>query len=534
VVMMQNKDRIHLADHNRKDSESIRARDEWALTFDAVPDLIMILDRRFRIVRVNKAMADRMGRSPEELEGLSCYEVAHGTEGPLEACPHAHLLTDGVGHEAEVHDPRLPGDFLVTVSPLRDSEGNVTGSVHVAHAITKRKRMEDALREGEKKYRQLIELAQEGIWTIDENADTNFVNPRMAEMLGYSVDEMMGRSLFFYMDERGKKIARLNIERRKKGIKEQHDFEFICKNGNRIYTSLATTPLIDERGQYKGSLAVVADITDRKQAEGALKRARDELEQRVLERTGDLLTSNEQLVEEVEERKRMERALRQSEKRLRLLSSQLLTIQEKERKRVAQELHDGIGQMLTAIKFKVENTLHHKGKGKNKVVESSLKDVVRMIQLSVEEARRIQMDLRPSILDDLGILATIGWFCREFQKVYTALHIEMEIDVQENEVPPPLKTVIYRVLQEALNNVAKHSNATLVRFSLKRNGERIELLIGDNGAGFAAEEVLTTEGFKKGFGLSGMRERTELSNGTFRVDSRKGSGTTIKSSWPVS
>jgi len=191
----------------------------------------------------------------------------------------------------------------------------------------------------------------------------------------------------------------------------------------------------------------------RKRSEEELQKARNELERRVEERTA-------QLKQEIKERKQTEKALRESEGRLRLLSSQLLSIQEKERKRVARELHDGIGQMLTAVKFKVENIIQQKGESEAK--EKSLEAIIPMIQESIEEVRRIQIDLRPPMLDDLGILATIGWFCREFQKVYSAIRIETQIDIQENEVSTPLKTVIYRVLQEALNNIAKHSRADLV------------------------------------------------------------------------
>jgi signal transduction histidine kinase/ligand-binding sensor protein len=244
----------------------------------------------------------------------------------------------------------------------------------------------------------------------------------------------------------------------------------------------------------------------RRQAEESLRRSHEELGIRVQQRTAEL---------------------QESENRLRLLSSQLLTIQEKERKRVAQELHDGIGQMLTAIKFRVENTLQQERERKIEAKEESIESIIQMIQDSVEEVRRIQMDLRPSILDDVGILATIGWFCREFQKVYSAIHIEKEIEIQEDEVSVPLKTVIYRVMQEAMNNIAKHSQADVVRLSLKKMGNRIEFVIEDNGIGFDLEKS------KRGFGLGSMKERTELSGGTFTVESIKGRGTVIHASWPI-
>jgi PAS domain S-box-containing protein len=132
-------------------------------------------------------------------------------------------------------------------------------------------RQELALRESEEKYRQLVDLAQEGIWAIDADGKTSYVNPRMAEMLGYTVEEMQGAHLFYFMDDAGKTIAAENIERRRQGIKEGHEFEFITKGGDRIYAALSTASITDEKGVYKGALAVVSDITGRKQAEEALR-----------------------------------------------------------------------------------------------------------------------------------------------------------------------------------------------------------------------------------------------------------------------
>jgi len=232
------------------------------------------------------------------------------------------------------------------------------------------------------------------------------------------------------------------------------------------------------------------------------------------------------------QRQRAEEAFRKSGEELRLLSSQLLTAQETERGRIARELHDGIGQSLSAIKFRVEDALGQLAKGSTESSVSNLVNLIPVIQSTVEEVRRITMDLRPSTLDDLGILATIAWLCREFQSTYSTVEIKREISAEESDVPNPLKIVLYRVLQEALNNVVKHSGANMVTISLAKKDNTIQLAIEDNGCGFDVDEARSVESSKRGFGLGSMKERTELSGGTFVINSAKGRGTFVLASWP--
>ena len=231
--------------------------------------------------------------------------------------------------------------------------------------------------------------------------------------------------------------------------------------------------------------------------------------------------------------RRAEQELQGSEKQLRYLSSRLLAAQEHERRRVALELHDGLGQALTAIKFKVENFIHEVSRSRMKTKLQPLKDLIPIIQDCVREIHRVQINLRPSILDDLGILATISWLCREFQSTYSKIQIEKKIDILENEVPDPLRMIIYRILQEALNNVAKHSQANSLSLSLQRIDGRLDLAVQDNGRGFDLQEALSEMASGRGLGLVSMRERAEQSGGYFSIDSANGKGTTIRVAWPM-
>ncbi len=225
--------------------------------------------------------------------------------------------------------------------------------------------------------------------------------------------------------------------------------------------------------------------------------------------------------------KKAENALEESASQVRNLTSQRLLVEEKERKRIANELHDGLGQSLNAIAISVKNTLDSVG-SKVKTGLEQLEGIVPVIQQSLDEVRRIGMNLRPALLDDLGLLPTIGWFVREYQNTYPGIRVEKQTEIEETQVSDPLKAVIYRILQEAMTNIAKHSKANLVSISLMRKVDgRIELVIQDNGIGFDMESV------KKGLGLGSMRERAELSGGSLDIDSVKGKGTALRASWLI-
>jgi PAS domain S-box-containing protein len=171
----------------------------------------------------------------------------------------ARELNESKGNRIEVHHE------TIEIEALEESLNYASGKLLSAEQqlISDRER----LRKSEENYRRLLDTIQEGIWVIDKDAVTTFVNPRMADTLGYTSEEMIGKPLFTFMDEQGRTIAEQNIERRKQGIKEQHDFEFIRKDGQRIYTRLETGPILDNAGNYIGSIAAVADITERKQSE---------------------------------------------------------------------------------------------------------------------------------------------------------------------------------------------------------------------------------------------------------------------------
>jgi len=216
--------------------------------------------------------------------------------------------------------------------------------------------------------------------------------------------------------------------------------------------------------------------------------------------------------------------LSKSQQRLQQLSSQLLLAQEKERKRVAIELHDGLMSELAATKFLLEGKIMLLDQGKP-VDPAELRRVADILAGTMKEARRLMNNLHPSVLDELGIIATIGWLCGEYQKAYPQITVQQEIAVSEKDIAEGIKVVIYRVLQEALNNFARHGKGDRVEVSLSKSEGAFFLMIRDNGQGFDVANA------QKGLGLESMRERVELSGGEFQIESTTGQGTTIRANW---
>jgi signal transduction histidine kinase len=233
-----------------------------------------------------------------------------------------------------------------------------------------------------------------------------------------------------------------------------------------------------------------------------------------------------------EQRRRAQKIIEDSERQLKLLSAQLLYAQETERKHIAMQLHDSIGQSLSAVKFSIEESLERLIPVVSPEKLSSLEAAVSLIQEVMRELRGMLKSLRPAMLDDLGILATIAWLCRELENIYKDIIVERHTELDEEEIPARLKIAMFRIIQEALNNAVKHSQCDRIRLELRQNGEFIELEVRDNGKGLPRNLRASDPESETGMGLSSMRERAELSGGRFFISSEPGEGMQILVSWP--
>jgi PAS domain S-box-containing protein len=445
---------------------------------EILPAYLVLLSPDYHVPFANRFFRERFGES----HGQRCFEYLFGRSEPCETCESYTALKTMAPHGWEWTGPdgRI---YDVFDFPFTDTDGS-TLILEMGIDITERERAQEALKAASLYTRSLIEASLDPLVTISADGKIMDVNKATELVTGISREGLVGTDFSNYFTD-PKKAREGYEEVFSKGFVRDYPLAIRHTSGKVTDVLYHAAVYRNEAGELQGVFAAARDIT---------------------------------------EWKRMEEELRKSENRLRLLSSQLLTVQEAERKRIAREIHDSLGQTLAAIKFGLENKLSQMGAGAPPP-GVSIENIISLTQNGIEESRRIQMDLRPSVLDDLGILATIGWFTREFEKVYVHISVEKQISVEENEIPDSLRTVLFRVMQEAMNNVAKHSKADLVRLILKKTAEKIQLSIKDNGDGFDPENI------KHGLGLTSMRERTELSGGAFAVESIPGKGTTIRASW---
>lgn len=261
-----------ITERKLNEEKIIRAKEEWEQTFNTVPELIAIIDDKHRMVRINKAMSDKLGVSPDDAVGLTCYEYVHGAKEPPPFCPHSKLLSDGKEHLEEVYEYGWGGIFQVSVTPFRDSEGKLVGSVHVARDITEHKQSEKALRKSEELLRATIESTADGILVVDEKGLVTHTNRRFAQMWRIP-DELIktrqDKKLLDFVLGQLKEPEAFLLKVQVLYQKSDEDFDVLYFKDGRIFERYSC-PLIRDR-QITGRVWSFRDITDRKQTEQALR-----------------------------------------------------------------------------------------------------------------------------------------------------------------------------------------------------------------------------------------------------------------------
>ena len=400
----------------------------------------------------------------------------------------------------------------LTVSPVRDAQGVVVGASKVARDITQQQQSEEL----RARLAAIVDSSDDAIVSKTLEGVVTSWNRGAESLFGYTAAEAIGQHISFIIPEDRKAEEDDVLGRLRRGERIEH-FETVrqAKDGHQVYISLTVSPLRDAKGTVIGASKVARNITERIHAEEALRRAHAELEERVRARTAELSSANESLRVEMAERQRVE------QERIQLLT-RLVLAQEDERRRIARELHDQLGQQLTALRLTLE-TLKAQSVERSdlRVQIETLEELAR--QLDEDVAFRV-WELRPTVLQDLGLQAALTNHVRHWSKhfgIRAQLHTGQSPDAR---LTSEAETTIYRLAQEALNNVAKHARADRVDVVLECSAGHVSLIIEDNGVGFDGSKIKTVG---EGLGLIGMHERAALVGADLQIESTPGRGTTV-------
>jgi PAS domain S-box-containing protein len=391
--------------------------------------------------------------------------------------------------------------------------------------ITERKRTELALRESEERLTLAFAGAQEGVW--DWNLETGAVvySSHWRKMLGYGEDEIEPHvsawERLLHPDDRA--VVREVVDGVLRGERDYTvEFRLRHKEGHYIHVLSRGFPVRREPDGFVGRIVGTHfDLSERKRAEEALKRAHEELEVRVKERTVELALANASLKEEMIERERAERARTE-------LLSRLVFAQEDERKRIAREMHDQFGEQLTALGLGISALRDSCGTDQQLgPMVAALEKVAQQLDRDVDH---LVWELRPTALDDLGLRAALANYVQDWS-VRAGVRADLHTTgLSADRLTSEVETTLYRIAQEALNNIAKHARAENVDVILERRPDQVSLIIEDDGVGFEQGNGSSPH---QGFGLLGMQERAALVGATVQIESAAGEGTTIIVRMPV-
>jgi two-component system CheB/CheR fusion protein len=405
---------------------------------------------------------------------------------------------------------------LMRVLPYRTADNRIDGVVITFVDITAIKSTEAELHLSERRYGLLVDsIADHAVFTTDAQGHIDTWNPGAAKIFGYTEREAIGRSadILRAPDDRAAAASDRAVDLSRSGRHADEGWH-LRKDGTMFLASAAVSPLTNEAGDVIGFVHVARDLAERRRHEDELARVHAETEARVHERTEYLTMANEALDAELRDQ-------RQVEEQIRGLIRRLITVQEDERRRIARDLHDHLGQQVAGLGLKLDALARQS--------EMPLREVIEDLRTTVGQLDRdldfFTWELRPAALDDLGLVVTLKNFVDEWSKEFSIPAEFHARGLDDLRLPYEIETNLYRIGQEALNNVYKHARASRVGVMLERRDDRVVLVIEDDGTGFDRADVAGRAA--RGIGLLGMEERAALIGGTVEFETSPGHGTTV-------
>jgi PAS domain S-box-containing protein len=490
---------IEIALYKHRMDQRLRRIERWfATTLKSIGDAVIVTDTEGRVKFMNPMAETLTGRKSGEAAGkllAHVYQTVNAEtrekldslvpqallEGVVAGPSNRSLLISRQGAETPIDD---------SAAPIRDNTGNVTGVVLTFRDVSERQRAQQALQESEERFRVLVEGVQDyAIFMVDLAGRVTSWNAGAERLLGYRSDEIQGAPLsrFFTPHDvrRGRPAQDLLLARRQ-GRVEDEGWR-VRKDGSRFQANVIITALHDDQGRLLGFAQVTRDITGLKQAEKELTDSREQL---------------------------------------RALAAYLQSVREKERTRIAREVHDELGQALTGLKIDLAWLEKKLAEASHVPALRTVRQMTRKMPEVVDEIistiRKIATELRPGVLDDLGLEAAIEWLVQDFQK-RTDIKCEFVSELKDIPLSRERATAAFRIFQETLTNIARHAQATRVKIRLAASHGTLILDVQDNGKGVTSRDLSGA----KSLGLLGMRERAMMLDGQLTIVGRRGKGTSV-------
>ncbi len=388
-------------------------------------------------------------------------------------------------------------------------------------------------RVGARLLQHAVNINREGIIITDSQADDEpiiYVNEGFERLTGYPAEEVLGKNCRFLQGPDTDPDQTLRIRRAlAEGSKIALEILNYRKDGQAFWNLISITPIYDGQGRVVNRIGVQLDVTERRQAEEALREARDELEDRVRQRTCQLEQANAELLDEVRRRRQAQEKLLENQKHLRKLASELSEAEDRQRRRIASDLHDRLSQGLVAAKLKLEALREAPGPAQQ---HSEYQDVLESLDQLVEETRSVMFDLCPPILYDLGLSAAVEEFVHQFQKDHD-LVCEFVDDGSDKPLSGRMRSFLYRAVRELMLNVDRHARARRVVVSVARARKTLRISVEDDGIGFDLDRI--DKAHKRGshFGLYSIRERLSYLGGWLIQESQVGQGSCMTMILPL-
>jgi PAS domain S-box-containing protein len=486
---------------------------------------LIIMDANGMVLDWNIGAQRMFGFTAEEMRGQFFGRI-FTLEDQAAGVPERELATArATGRAADERwQQRRDGSLLWasgSTTALRDEQGQLRGFVKLARDDTRRIQITAALERSEARLRMALKAAAMGTWELDVATSMVHWDTQHYQLFGLPAEQQAQPLAFFFQHVHPDDREQMQhiVERMLQGAANgtfHHEYRVVWPDGSVHWLMSEGSVQRDEAGQPINITGVSTDITERKATEAALRQYRAGLEQRVTERTAELAHANQKLQAEIVERQRAEDMRKE-------LMLQLMTLQESERHRIARELHDQMGQQLVALSLRLkalEDALHN-----SDFALQSLRLIRDMADQLGQDIHRLALDLRPTALDDLGLLTAMRMLAEQWS---AQAHVVVDFhsaNIDDRRIPPPIATAIYRVVQEALTNIVKHAHASRVSLIVEDGDDTIAVIIEDDGTGFDTEAAQMPHTNR--MGLQSMRERIALIGGTLTIESSPGSGTTV-------